>query len=122
MGEVLKTSERACTVRAHLGWKGHEAPRSKYYNSTPSPHVWKKSFKKVRGPAQREFILLGSTMKHHKENILRKHPLPPWIGKVLETSKGLHRKSLKYFHEGSIKHHGLNISNPSPPPMDGRGI
>ena len=23
MGEVLKTSERACTVRAYLGWKHH---------------------------------------------------------------------------------------------------
>ena len=23
MGEVLKTSQRACTVRAYLGWKHH---------------------------------------------------------------------------------------------------
>ena len=26
MGEVLRTSERACTVRDYLGWKHHEAP------------------------------------------------------------------------------------------------
>ena len=39
-GEVLKTSERAGTVRAYLGWKSHEAPWSENYNSTPSPHGW----------------------------------------------------------------------------------
>ena len=39
-GEVLKTSERACTVRAYLGWKHHEAPWGEFYNSNPSPHGW----------------------------------------------------------------------------------
>ena len=37
MGEVLKTSQRACTVRAYLGEKPHEAPRSEYCNSTHNP-------------------------------------------------------------------------------------
>ena len=39
-GEVLKTSERACTVRVYLGWKHHEAPGGELYNSNPSPHGW----------------------------------------------------------------------------------
>jgi len=41
MGEVhvLKTSERACTVRAYLGWKHHEVPWSEYYNSTYHPSL-----------------------------------------------------------------------------------
>ena len=38
MRDVLKTSEKACTVRAYLGWKNHEAPWGEYYNSTPSHH------------------------------------------------------------------------------------
>ena len=35
MGEVLKTSEKASTMRAYLGWKHHEAPRGEYLNSPP---------------------------------------------------------------------------------------
>ena len=37
MEEVLKTSQRAYTVRAYLGWKHHEEPWSEYYNSTHHP-------------------------------------------------------------------------------------
>ena len=69
MGEVLKTSERACTVRAYLGWKHHEAPWSEYYNSTPSPHGWERYLKEARRPAQWDLILVGSPMKHLGVNI-----------------------------------------------------
>ena len=41
MGEVLKTSEKAYTVRAYLGWKHHEAPRGEYMNSPPPPWIGK---------------------------------------------------------------------------------
>ena len=74
MRKVLKTSERACTMRAYFGWKHHEAPRSKFYNSTPSPHGWERYLKQVRGLAQWELILVGSTM----EWILQLHP-PPYL-------------------------------------------
>ena len=69
MGEGLKTSKRACTVRAYLGWKDHEAPWSEYYNSTPSPYGWERYWKQARGPTQWELILFGSTTKHHGVNI-----------------------------------------------------
>ena len=69
MEEPLKTSERACTVRAYLGWKHHEAPWSEYYKSTPSPHGWEMYLKQVRGLAQWELILVGSAMKHHGVNM-----------------------------------------------------
>ena len=47
MGEVLKTSERACTVRAYLGWKHHGVnittppttlPPLPAWNASPSQH------------------------------------------------------------------------------------
>ena len=69
MGEVLKTSERACTVRAYLGWKHHGV------NITTPPHHPMDgrgiimSLKQARGHAQWELILVGSTMKHHGVNI-----------------------------------------------------
>ena len=69
MGEVLKTGKRACTVRAYLGWKHHEAPWSEYYNSTSSPHGWERYLKQARRPAKWELILVGRTMKHHGVNI-----------------------------------------------------
>ena len=113
MAEVLKTSEKASTMRAYLGWKHHEAPWSEYYNSTPSPHGWMRYLKQARGPAQWELILVGSTMGW----ILQLHPLPPWMGEVLKTSE---RACTVKAYLG-WKHHGVNITTPPPPPMDGRG-
>ena len=80
MGEVIKTSERAYTVRAYLGWKHHEAPWSEHYNSTPSPHGWERHLKQAKGPAHREVVLVGSTMKHHRVNITTPPP-PPMDGR-----------------------------------------
>ena len=84
MGEVLKTSQRACTVRACLGWKHHEAPWGECYNSTPSPHGWERYLKQARGPTQWELILVESTMKHHGVNITIQPP-PPWMEEALKT-------------------------------------
>ena len=82
MGEVLKRSQRACTVRECLGWKHREAPWSDYYNSNPSPHGWERHLKQARGPAQWDFILVRSPMKHHTVNIATPPttlpPLPGW--------------------------------------------
>ena len=76
MREVLKTSQRAWTVRAYLGWKHHEAPWGEYYNSTPSPNGWKRYLKQARGPGQWELISVGSIMKHHGVNITTPPPPP----------------------------------------------
>ena len=119
MGEVLKTSERACTVRAYLGWKHHEATWGEYYNSTPSPRGWDRYLKQAREPAQWELILVGRTMKQHGVNITTP-PLPPWMGEVLKTSK---RACTVRAYLG-WKHHEAprgEYYNSTPPPMDGRG-
>ena len=69
-------------MRAHLGWKHHEAPLGEYHNSTPSPHGWERQLTQARGPTHREVVLVGSTMKHNVVNITTPPP-PPMDGEVL---------------------------------------
>ena len=88
MGEVLKTSERACTVRAYLGWKHHEVPWGEYYNSTPSPHGWERYLRQVRGPAQWELTLVGSTMKYHGGEYYNSTPSPHGWERYLKQARG----------------------------------
>ena len=119
MGEVLKTSEKASTMRAYLGWKHHEAPWDEYYNSTPSPYGWKRYLKQVRRPPQWELILVGSTMKHHGMNITTPPPPPMDRKGNLNSQEGLHSESLSWLEAPWST--GVNITTPPPPPMDGRG-
>ena len=114
---MLKISQRVCTARAYgiLINKGkHEAPRSEYYNSSPSPQGWKRHLKQARGPTQWENVLVGSTVKHHGVNITTPTP-PPWMGEALKTSE---RACTVRLYLGE-KPHEVNITTPPPPPWMG---
>ena len=123
MREVFKTSQRACTVWAYLGWKHHEAPWGEYYNSTPSPHGWERYLKQARGPAQWELILVRSTMKHHEApwgEYYNSTPSSHGWDRYLRQARGPVQWEL-ILVGSTMKHHGVNITTPPPPPMDGRG-
>ena len=110
MGEVLRTSERACTVRAYLGRKHHEAPWGEYYNSSPSP-PWIEEVLKNKGEGLHSESLSWleepwSTM----EWILQLHSSPHGWERYLK--EGLHSDSLSSSSSSSsscLFIHGKNI-------------
>ena len=53
--------------------------------------------------------------------MIQLHTLPPWMGEVLNTQARGSAQWELILVGSTMKHHGVNITTPPPPPMDGRG-